>query len=79
MIQGSLPVSLIYKHQVGIMSIPVPGEASTLLSRIPPGRVLERHTENDGLVRDAIIGLADGLTVPFAVTAGLSSYALPPR
>ncbi|KFH43150.1 Vacuolar iron transporter-like protein [Hapsidospora chrysogenum ATCC 11550] len=55
------------------MSIPVPGETSTLLSRIPPGRVLERHTENDGLVRDAIIGLADGLTVPFAVTAGLSS------
>ena len=71
------PESLINKHDVAIMSIHVPGETSTLLSRIPTGRVLERHTENGGLVRDAIIGLADGLTVPFAVTAGLSSYALP--
>jgi len=34
----------------------------------------EQHTENNGFVRDAIIGLADGLTVPFALTAGLSSY-----
>jgi hypothetical protein len=34
---------------------------------------LEPHTQNSGLVRDAIIGLADGLTVPFALTAGLSS------
>jgi hypothetical protein len=35
---------------------------------------LEQHSQNSGLVRDAIIGLADGLTVPFALTAGLSSY-----
>ncbi|EXK35806.1 hypothetical protein FOXG_21604 [Fusarium oxysporum f. sp. lycopersici 4287] len=34
---------------------------------------LERHTTQSGLTRDAIIGLADGLTVPFALTAGLSS------
>ncbi len=34
---------------------------------------LEQHSQNSGLVRDAIIGLADGLTVPFALTAGLSS------
>ncbi|KAF2476690.1 DUF125-domain-containing protein [Lindgomyces ingoldianus] len=33
----------------------------------------ERHTENGAVVRDAIIGFADGLTVPFALTAGLSS------
>ncbi|KAK2473433.1 hypothetical protein H9L39_15608 [Fusarium oxysporum f. sp. albedinis] len=34
---------------------------------------LGRHTTQSGLTRDAIIGLADGLTVPFALTAGLSS------
>jgi hypothetical protein len=33
----------------------------------------EKHSTNSGLVRDAIIGLAVGLTVPFALTAGLSS------
>ena len=37
---------------------------------------LEPHSSNSELVRDAIIGLADGLTVPFALTAGLSSYVL---
>ncbi|KAI5462018.1 VIT family-domain-containing protein, partial [Mariannaea sp. PMI_226] len=34
---------------------------------------LERHATHTSFIRDAIIGLADGLTVPFAVTAGLSS------
>lgn len=38
---------------------------------------IERHTHDSGYIRDAIIGLADGLTVPFALTAGLSSYAHP--
>ncbi|RMZ84853.1 hypothetical protein DV737_g1024, partial [Chaetothyriales sp. CBS 132003] len=33
----------------------------------------ERHTSHGELVRDSIIGFADGLTVPFALTAGLSS------
>lgn len=33
----------------------------------------ERHTKNGIFVRDSIIGFADGLTVPFALTAGLSS------
>ncbi|KAF2192107.1 DUF125-domain-containing protein [Zopfia rhizophila CBS 207.26] len=33
----------------------------------------EKHAENGAVVRDAIIGFADGLTVPFALTAGLSS------
>jgi predicted membrane protein (TIGR00267 family) len=32
----------------------------------------ERHNINSGLVRDIIIGMSDGLTVPFALTAGLS-------
>jgi VIT family len=33
----------------------------------------EKRTDNSDLIRDAIIGFADGLTVPFALTAGLSS------
>jgi VIT1/CCC1 family predicted Fe2+/Mn2+ transporter len=32
----------------------------------------ERHFEQSDLVRDAVIGMADGLTVPFALAAGLS-------
>lgn len=33
----------------------------------------EGHTRHGDLVRDCIIGFADGLTVPFALTAGLSA------
>lgn len=33
----------------------------------------ERHSNHSDVVRDSIIGFADGLTVPFALTAGLSS------
>ncbi|KXT05189.1 hypothetical protein AC578_8438 [Pseudocercospora eumusae] len=33
----------------------------------------EKHAANGVFVRDSIIGFADGLTVPFALTAGLSS------
>jgi VIT1/CCC1 family predicted Fe2+/Mn2+ transporter len=32
----------------------------------------ELHTSNPNLVKDIIIGMSDGLTVPFALTAGLS-------
>src|SRR5580698_1263884 len=32
----------------------------------------EPHNKNKYLVKDVIIGMADGLTVPFALTAGLS-------
>jgi len=37
------------------------------------GLAKEKHAAHGELVRDAIIGFADGLTVPFALTAGLSS------
>ena len=37
----------------------------------PPHR--EHHSNNGDVIRDVIIGFADGLTVPFALTAGLSS------
>lgn len=33
----------------------------------------ETHSNNGDLIRDITIGFADGLTVPFALTAGLSS------
>ena len=36
-----------------------------------PGHV-ERHFESTALVRDVVIGMSDGLTVPFALAAGLS-------
>ena len=35
---------------------------------------IEKHVKSSTFVHDAIIGIADGLTVPFALTAGLSSY-----
>jgi len=31
----------------------------------------ELHNKNTNLVKDIIIGMSDGLTVPFALTAGL--------
>src|SRR6185312_10121862 len=33
---------------------------------------IEGHFESSATVRDIVIGLADGLTVPFALAAGLS-------
>ncbi len=33
---------------------------------------VERHFESTALVRDVVIGMSDGLTVPFALAAGLS-------
>ena len=37
---------------------------------------VERHFTASELVRDIVIGMADGLTVPFALAAGLSGTAL---
>ena len=36
----------------------------------------EQHSTLSGFVRDVIIGMADGLTVPFAIAAGLASAAV---
>ena len=33
----------------------------------------EEHKHHGEVIRDLIIGFSDGLTVPFALTAGLSS------
>lgn len=36
---------------------------------------IERHFRSSNVVRDVVIGMADGLTVPFALAAGLSAVA----
>ena len=36
----------------------------------------EKHFESSNLVRDVVIGMADGLTVPFALAAGISGAAV---
>ena len=38
----------------------------------------ESHFEASDLVRDVVIGMADGLTVPFALAAGISGAAVGP-
>ena len=40
---------------------------------------VERHFTASELVRDIVIGMSDGLTVPFALAAGLSGIAPQPR
>ena len=37
---------------------------------------IERHFTGSQTVRDVVIGMADGLTVPFALAAGLSALEL---
>jgi VIT1/CCC1 family predicted Fe2+/Mn2+ transporter len=39
---------------------------------LPDTNHVEAHFESTELVRDVVIGMADGLTVPFALAAGLS-------
>ena len=45
--------------------------ADSRLQAVPPGHV-ESHFQSTELVRDVVIGMSDGLTVPFALAAGLS-------
>src|ERR1700676_4450058 len=37
---------------------------------------IEGHFQSSDTVRDIVIGMADGLTVPFALAAGLSAVAV---
>ena len=39
---------------------------------MPPTPHIEKHFTSGDVVRDVVIGMADGLTVPFALAAGLS-------
>jgi VIT1/CCC1 family predicted Fe2+/Mn2+ transporter len=41
-------------------------------SRMPQTPHIERHFTASEIVRDVVIGMSDGLTVPFALAAGLS-------
>ena len=41
----------------------------------PPDQHLEHHFQSTDTVRDIVIGLSDGLTVPFALAAGLGAVA----
>jgi VIT1/CCC1 family predicted Fe2+/Mn2+ transporter len=55
-----------------------PGEMRTLLFGPPgvksaSGEHEEKHFLNSETVRDVVIGMADGLTVPFALAAGISA------
>ena len=44
-------------------------------NKMPQTPHVERHFKGSDLVRDIVIGMSDGLTVPFALAAGLSSIA----
>lgn len=39
---------------------------------------IEQHFSGSATVRDVVIGMADGLTVPFALAAGLGLDVLQP-
>src|ERR1700724_936548 len=52
-------------------SIP-PRPTLTFWGRMPTTPHIEKHFLSSALVRDVVIGMADGLTVPFALAAGLS-------
>ena len=38
---------------------------------------VETHSTSSGTIRDIVIGMSDGLTVPFALAAGLSGVVQP--
>ncbi len=42
------------------------------VQRVPHAPHVEQHFEASDVVRDVVIGMSDGLTVPFALAAGLS-------
>jgi hypothetical protein len=42
-----------------------------------PQKHAESHSANSEYLESAVLGMADGLTVPFALTAGLTTYAWP--
>lgn len=46
---------------------------------MPPIRHVEQHFTASETVRDIVIGMSDGLTVPFALAAGLSGAVSDPR
>lgn len=51
---------------------PTPSAASTTAPGAHPPAHAERHFRAGDMVRDVVLGMADGLTVPFALAAGIS-------
>jgi VIT1/CCC1 family predicted Fe2+/Mn2+ transporter len=45
---------------------------SLFINKMPQTPHIEKHFTSGEVVRDVVIGMADGLTVPFALAAGLS-------
>jgi VIT family len=56
----------------GDAKIEIPPERPVSLS-IVSAQHKEHHSNNSEYLESAVLGMADGLTVPFALTAGLSS------
>ena len=48
------------------------GSQSSSLT-MPSNPHTEKHSDCSQYIKDGVIGFADGLTVPFALTAGLSA------
>ena len=46
---------------------------------MPTAKHVEKHFTAGATVKDIVIGMADGLTVPFALSAGLSGASIDPR
>jgi vacuolar iron transporter family protein len=52
--------------------MPEKTNAALATSLPPPQQHVEGHFESTEMIRDVVIGMSDGLTVPFALAAGLS-------
>ncbi|MEY2430061.1 MAG: vacuolar iron transporter family protein [Verrucomicrobiota bacterium] len=50
----------------------MPSRVSDILLLMPQTRHIEKHFTAGETVRDVVIGMSDGLTVPFALAAGLT-------
>jgi VIT family len=49
------------------------GDQPSIASNLSGSSHKENHSNNSEYLEAAVLGMADGLTVPFALTAGLSS------
>ncbi len=50
----------------------MPGDAARIFQFMPETPHIEKHFTAGDFVRDIVIGMSDGLTVPFALAAGLT-------
>src|SRR5205807_1224166 len=55
-----------------VASISISGFWPAILEVMPVSSHTEHHFQSTETVRDIVIGMSDGLTVPFALAAGLS-------